>query len=236
VDEDSGNKVGTLAELRLYFTVVKLSSFFEDDGIRVKDGEGARFGFKEVAVDFGDDLFGFRLTYLLDWVIRFADFVALGIVLVVAFDDDLEKAGESVDCRGTNAMEASRGLICRLGEFTAGMEFGHGQLESGNTRFMFVNGNAGTIVRDGNLAIEMEVDSDIVGSVGDGLIKGVIGDFGEEVVKTFFVGGADIHPGTFANRLETLEDGDIFSCVLCIRHRLYDLEKSAGLSARSSEL
>src|SRR5262245_53401565 len=46
------------------------------------------------------------------------------------------------------------------------------------------------------------------------LVDGVVENFPDEVIQPGRADAADIHPGALANRLETLENGDVFRGVV----------------------
>ena len=54
---------------------------------------------------------------------------------------------------------------------------------------------------------------DLLGVAGDRLVHGVVHDLVDEVVQAAGAGGADVHAGALADRLEPLEDGDVLGAV-----------------------
>jgi hypothetical protein len=74
---------------------------------------------------------------------------------------------------------------------------------------MRVHRNAAAVVRDGEESVFLVGDVDPGRMSGDGLVHGVVDDFGEEVMQRLFIGAADIHAGPAADRLEALEDLDV---------------------------
>ena len=94
------------------------------------------------------------------------------------------------------------------------MEFGHGQLQGGNARGMHVGGDTAAIVGDGDQAAGVEKNGNVLGIAPDGFVKGVVKNFNQEVVETFFIGTADEHARPFPDRLQALEDGDVFGGVI----------------------
>ena len=64
-------------------------------------------------------------------------------------------------------------------------------------------------------------DIDLVGVTGHRLVDRVVDDLPDQVVQTALTGGADVHAGAFADRLQTLENGDRIGAVLAaFRRRL----------------
>jgi hypothetical protein len=81
---------------------------------------------------------------------------------------------------------------------------------------MRIDGNAATVVSDGNVALGVERDLDEGGVAGYGLVHRVVDHFREEMVKRLVVGTADIHAGPAAHRFEAFEDLD-GRCVVIAR-------------------
>ena len=73
---------------------------------------------------------------------------------------------------------------------------------------MRIDRDAAAVVGDGQAVAGAELDLDPGGEAGDGLVHGIVDDFGGEVVEGAGVGPADIHAGAAANRLEPLEHLD----------------------------
>ena len=59
----------------------------------------------------------------------------------------------------------------------------------------------------------MDRHLDVVAVTGERLVDGVVDDLVDEMVKSADTGRADVHAGALANRLETLEDGDVVGAV-----------------------
>ena len=74
---------------------------------------------------------------------------------------------------------------------------------------MRVDRNAAAIVGDGDKAVCFHLDFDPVGVTGERLVHRVVDDFGKQMMQRFFVGAADIHAGTTADRLKTLQHLDV---------------------------
>ena len=73
---------------------------------------------------------------------------------------------------------------------------------------MDVGGDAAAVVDDADAAVGQQGDVDGVGVAGEGLVDRVVDDLPDQVVQAALAGGADVHAGTLADRLEPLEDGD----------------------------
>ena len=72
-----------------------------------------------------------------------------------------------------------------------------------------VDGNAPACVPDGDRLVRVDGDVDEFVVTRQGLVDGVVDHLVDEVVKATRTGGADVHPGSQPNRLETLQNGDV---------------------------
>ena len=66
-----------------------------------------------------------------------------------------------------------------------------------------------------------------------GTVHRVVHNLIDEVVQAAFPGRADVHPGTLAHRLETLEDGDVLRVIAALLLRA--LVSAAVSGQKSSE-
>ena len=74
---------------------------------------------------------------------------------------------------------------------------------------MGIDRNAPSVVRYTEITIGVQFDFDPVRMSGYGLIHGIVDDFCKQMMKGFFVGTTDIHAGTTADGLKTLQNLDI---------------------------
>src|SRR5690606_2887936 len=79
---------------------------------------------------------------------------------------------------------------------------------------MVVDRNAAAVIGDGDGAVLLKDDFDFVGVACDGLVHGVVENFGHEVVEGALVGAADIHAGALAHGFEAFEHFDAFGGVV----------------------
>src|SRR5699024_7697702 len=77
-----------------------------------------------------------------------------------------------------------------------------------------VHGDATGVVDDLHGAVRPQGYFDGVAVAGHGLVHGVVDDLLDHVVQTALTGGADVHAGALAHRLEPLEDGDVRGLVV----------------------
>ena len=74
-------------------------------------------------------------------------------------------------------------------------------------------------ISDRDHAVLMQENRNVFGVAADGFIEGVVKDFDDEMVEAFFVGATDKHARSFPDRLQTLEDGNIFGGIFGLRHK-----------------
>ncbi len=73
---------------------------------------------------------------------------------------------------------------------------------------MVLDRNAAAIVGDRQETLCIEADLDEIGVACDGLVHGVVDDFGKEVVQRLLVRAANIHAGTAAHRFQPFQHLD----------------------------
>ena len=132
----------------------------------------------------------------------------------VADDGRRGAPGEGVHHRHPDAVQAARHGVGPGLELAAGVQGG----EHRGQRRLFgllvrVDGNAAAVVLDRHRVIGMEGDVDASAEPGHRLVDGVVDHLPHQVVQAAGTGGADVHGGALAHRLETLEDGDVLGVV-----------------------
>ena len=133
------------------------------------------------------------------------------VELLLARDLDLEQRGEGVDHGDADAVQAARGLIDLGVELAAGMQRAHDDFERGFLRKfrMRIDRDAAAIVGDGQKSVGAQFHLDERGMPCQGLVHGVVDDFGEQMMQRLFVGAADIHAGAPAYRLQSFQHLDV---------------------------
>jgi hypothetical protein len=130
-------------------------------------------------------------------------------VVAPVADVDVQRRRQRVDDGDADAVQAAGHLVAAAAELASGVQqrqrLGDGR--AGPDRGG-VGGDAATVVDDPHAAVVEQGHLDPVAEAGQRLVDGVVHDLGHQVVQTALAGGADVHPGALADRLEALEDLD----------------------------
>ena len=173
------------------------------------------------------------LAEVLELALGVAALESHAIEFLAAGDFDLEPRGQRVDHRHADAVQAARRLVDLGVEFAAGMQRAHDDFQRGFFRKLRVriDRNAAAVIGNGEEAVGAEFDFDEGGVSRQGLVHGIVDDFGEQMMQRLFVGAPDIHAGPAAHRLEALEHLDVGGGVagLGAQGARCDLERGAGL-------
>ena len=155
------------------------------------------------------------LLALLERGLGHAAGVGLAPDVALAADLDLHADRQGVDHGGAHAVQAAGDGVAAAAELAAGVQHGEHQLDGGLVLGgVHVHGDAAGVVDDAHAAVGEEGDLDGVAVAGHRLVHGVVDDLLDHVVQAALTGGADVHAGALADRLEALEDGDVRGVVV----------------------
>jgi hypothetical protein len=73
--------------------------------------------------------------------------------------------------------------------------------------------DAATVVGDGDAVVRVQDDPDLVAVARERLVHRVVDDLVHKVVQAARPGRADVHAGSFADRFEPLQNGDVGGAV-----------------------
>ena len=122
--------------------------------------------------------------------------------------------GQGVDHGGAHAVQAAGDLVTAAAELTAGVQDRKDDLQSGASGLgLDIHGDAASVVPDRDRVAGVDRDHDVIAVAGQGLVDGIVHDLIDQMVQTGLRGGADVHAGTLANRLQTLQDLDLRAAV-----------------------
>ena len=140
--------------------------------------------------------------------------------VAVAPDLDVEFLAERVDAADADAVETAGDLVVGGIELAAGVELGEHHLDGRHLLAVgqghHVDGNAATIVDDGDGVVDVDDDFDFFGITGQGFVDGVVYYFVDQVVQSHLSGGADVHGRAEAYVLHAFQDVDVFAGVLSL--------------------
>ena len=143
---------------------------------------------------------------------RRALFVALFPRVAIATHGRDELARKRVHDRRADAVQAARRLVVLAFELSAGVERREDHLERAGLRLrMLVDRNPAAVVLDRHRRpVLVERDGNIRGVAVHRLVDGVVEDLPDQMVKARRADPADVHAWPAADRLEALEDRDVF--------------------------
>ena len=171
-------------------------------------GVGLEHHLGAVAVGLAHD--GHALGDLATGELHLVDFAVL-------VDAHLQPLGQGVDHAGAHAVEAAGHLVAAAAELTAGVEDGEHNLQSGQAGLgLDIHGDAAAVVGDGDDVTLQNGHVDTVAVAGQGLVDGVVHDFVHQMVQARGGGGADIHTGPLAHRLQALQHLNLTAAVLVV--------------------
>ena len=101
----------------------------------------------------------------------------------VAAHLDVHLRGEGVDDGDADAVESPRDLVAVAAEFAARMEDGQNDLDGGHAALVHIDGDAASVVRDGDAVVLVYRDADRVAVTRERLIDGVVHDLINEMVQ-----------------------------------------------------
>ena len=111
-------------------------------------------------------------------------------------------------------MQAARHFVAVVVELAAGVQ--HGQHDFGRrlAALVPIGRDAAAVVDDGDRAVDVDRDVDLIAEAGQRLVDRVVDDFVDEMVQPGRPGRADVHRRPLADRFEPLEDLDLVGAVV----------------------
>ena len=111
-------------------------------------------------------------------------------------------------------MQTARDLVAVVVELAAGVQNGQHDFGRGLAAGVAIDRNAAAVVDDRDRVVDVDLDVDLVAEAGERLVDRVVDDLVHEVMQPRRPGGADVHRGTLADRLEAFEDLDLVGAVV----------------------
>src|SRR5918998_2193140 len=151
---------------------------------------------------------GHHLEALEDGAGRELDGLEDGVVRPEGDRRALARAGAAV------AGSLARDLVALAAELAATVQLGERDLDAGDLVVRVdVGRDAAAVVDDAAAAVGQQRDVDAVAVAGHRLVDGVVDDLPHAVVEAGGAGGADVHAGALAHRLQALEDLHVLGSV-----------------------
>ena len=147
--------------------------------------------------------------------LRDAALVVLGPAEAVAPHLHVQLLGERVDHGHADAVEAAGDLVAAaVAELAAGVQDGEHDLERRLVLLLHHgDGDPAAVVRHRDRVVGVDRHLDAVAVTGQRLVDRVVDDLVDQMVQAPHTGRPDVHAGTLAHRLESLEDGDVLGVV-----------------------
>ena len=135
--------------------------------------------------------------------------------LAVAVDFDVESLRERVHDGRADAVKSTGGGVRAAAELAAGVQLREDDLDARETGARFdVDRDASRLVAHLDAAVGVQDDVDARAVPAEGLVDGVVDDLPEAVHEASGVGRPDVHPGSFADRFESLEHLEVVGGIL----------------------
>ena len=157
---------------------------------------------------------GLRLADDLDLLRGLAARELHRVNLAVALDLDHEALGQSIYNGDTDAVQTTGHLVAAAAELTTGVQDGHDDLKGAHLALgMLGHGNATAVINNRHRVVKVHGDIDAVAETRHRLVDRVVNNLPHQVVQAHGTGGADVHAGALAHRLQTLKDLNVFGTV-----------------------
>ena len=123
---------------------------------------------------------------------------------------DVQPRGQRVDHRRPDPVQAAGSGVGAAAELAARVQPGHDQLDAGELGLRLdVDRDAAAVVAHLGGPVGVQDDLDPGAVPGQRLVHRVVEDLPQAVLQPAAVGGADVHAGPFADRVQALEDGKV---------------------------
>ena len=140
--------------------------------------------------------------------------ILLLVDLSFLIDVDLHVLGERVDHRRADAVQTAGNLVAAAAELAARVQDGHDDLKGAHLALgVLGHGDAAAVVDNRHRVVEVHGDVDAVAEARHRLVDRVVNNLPHQVVQAHRTGGADVHAGALAHRLQTLKDLNVFGTV-----------------------
>ena len=144
--------------------------------------------------------------------------IALGVILredeAVAAHFDVQLLGQRVDDGDADAVQTTGDLVAAAAEFTAGVQLGENNLDSGHALVgHHLDGDTAPVIDAGRGAVCVQRDRDLGAVPGKRFVNRVVEHLPDQVMEAASACRTDVHTGAPAHGLKAFEDGDIAGAV-----------------------
>ncbi len=143
-------------------------------------------------------------------LLQLRDLLAVGeghvVLLALAPNPDLQVLGQRIHHRNADAVQSAGKLVVVRGELAAGVQLGEDHLHTGQPLLgVQVHRHATAVVPDLQGSVLEQLDLDVAGEAGDGLVHAVVYHLLGQVVGA---SGVRVHTRALAHRIEPAQDFD----------------------------
>ncbi len=156
-----------------------------------------------------------QLLAALEFLLRGSACILLREGVAIAADLHEQALRECVDDGGADTVQTTGDLVtAAVSELATGVQDSQHDLDRGTALLLHDrNGDTATVVDLGDRVVGMDRDGHLCAEAGKGLVHRVVHKLVHKMVKTHDTSRADVHTGTLANRLQTLEDRNVLRVV-----------------------
>ena len=146
---------------------------------------------------------------------RLAMFKALVVTVVSITDFDLQPLGQGIDYRCTNPVQTAGNLVSAATEFSACVQDGKDNGDSRNAQFWLdAYRDASTVILDADDVARQQVHQNLGTMTCKDLVDCIVHNLIHQMMQTLWSGGTDVHTGTLAHRVQSLQDLNITGIIL----------------------
>ena len=155
---------------------------------------------------------------------RNTPFVMVFVDKTACLDRHMHMTRQRINHRRTDTMQSTAGLIRLIIEFSPCVKRRKYESFRADSFFMHTYRNTPPVIRHRCRTVRLKRHADRRAESCQMLVHRIIHDLIDQMVQPFRGNAADIHAGSYTNRLKTLQHGNtgciIIICCICLRHCL----------------
>ena len=146
---------------------------------------------------------------------RLAILKALVVTVVSITDFDLQPLGQGIDYRCTNPVQTAGNLVSAAAEFSSCVQDGKDNGDSRDAQFWLdADRNSSTVILDADDVARQQVHQNLGTMTCKDLVDCIVHNLIHQMMQTLWSGGTDVHTGTLAHRVQSLQDLNITGIIL----------------------